>query len=43
MSQLGRLVTGVEIHPGARIGQGVFIDHGMGEVIGDTAVVGNRC
>ena len=43
MSQLGRLVTGVEIHPGARIGQGVFIDHGMGVVIGETAVVGNRC
>ena len=43
MSQLGRLITGVEIHPGARIGQGVFIDHGMGVVIGETAVVGNRC
>ena len=43
MSQLGRLVTGVEIHPGARIGQGVFIDHGIGVVIGETAVVGNRC
>ena len=43
ISQLGRLVTGVEIHPGARIGQGVFIDHGMGVVIGETAVVGNRC
>ena len=37
------MVTGVEIHPGARIGQGVFIDHGMGVVIGETAVVGNRC
>ena len=43
MSQLGRLITGVEIHPGARIGQGVFIDHGMGVVIGETAVVGNCC
>ena len=43
MSQLGRLVTGVEIHPGARIGQGVFIDHGMGVVIGETAEVGDRC
>ena len=43
MSQLGRLVTGVEIHPGARIGQGVFIDHGMGVVIGETAEIGNRC
>ena len=43
LSQIGRLITGVEIHPGARIGQGVFIDHGMGVVIGETAVVGNRC
>ena len=43
LSQLGRLLTGVEIHPGARIGQGVFIDHGMGVVIGETAVVGNNC
>ena len=42
-SQLGRLLTGVEIHPGARIGHGVFIDHGMGVVIGETAVIGNRC
>ena len=43
LSQLGRLLTGVEIHPGAQIGQGVFIDHGMGVVIGETAVVGNNC
>ncbi len=43
MSQLGRLVTGVEIHPGARIGQGVFIDHGMGVVIGETCVIGDNC
>ena len=43
LSQFGRLLTGVEIHPGARIGKGVFIDHGMGVVIGETAVVGNRC
>ncbi|MFN9618370.1 MAG: serine O-acetyltransferase [Synechococcaceae cyanobacterium] len=43
LSQLGRLLTGVEIHPGARIGRGVFIDHGMGVVIGETAVVGNQC
>lgn len=43
LSQLGRLLTGVEIHPGARIGQGVFIDHGMGVVIGETAVVGDNC
>ncbi|MCF8132034.1 MAG: serine O-acetyltransferase [Synechococcus sp. Tobar2m-G35] len=43
LSQLGRLFTGVEIHPGAQIGSGVFIDHGMGVVIGETAVVGDRC
>jgi serine O-acetyltransferase len=43
LSHLGRLLTGVEIHPGARIGSGVFIDHGMGVVIGETAVIGNRC
>ena len=42
-SQLGRWFTGIEIHPGARIGQGVFIDHGMGVVIGETAVVSDRC
>jgi len=43
LSQLGRWCTGVEIHPGARIGSGVFIDHGMGVVIGETAVIGNQC
>ena len=43
LSQLGRWLTGIEIHPGARIGQGVFIDHGMGVVIGETAVVGDNC
>ena len=43
LSQLGRWLTGIEIHPGARIGKGVFIDHGMGVVIGETAVVGDRC
>lgn len=43
LSQLGRMVTGIEIHPGARIGHGVFIDHGMGVVIGETAVIGNKC
>ena len=43
ISQLGRALTGIEIHPGARIGRGVFIDHGMGVVIGETAEVGNRC
>ena len=43
LSQLGRWVTGIEIHPGACIGRGVFIDHGMGVVIGETAVVGDQC
>ncbi|MCP9891960.1 serine O-acetyltransferase [Cyanobium sp. Aljojuca 7D2] len=43
LSQVSRLLTGVEIHPGARIGEGVFIDHGMGVVIGETAVIANRC
>jgi len=43
LSQLGRSLTGIEIHPGARIGEGVFIDHGMGVVIGETAEVGDRC
>ncbi|MDJ0631627.1 MAG: serine O-acetyltransferase [Xenococcaceae cyanobacterium MO_188.B29] len=41
ISHLGRFVTGIEIHPGAQIGQGVFIDHGMGVVIGETAIVGD--
>jgi serine O-acetyltransferase len=43
VSQLSRFLTGVEIHPGAVIGRGVFIDHGMGVVIGETAVVGDDC
>jgi serine O-acetyltransferase len=42
-SQLGRLLTGIEIHPGAKIGGCVFIDHGMGVVIGETAEVGDGC
>ena len=42
-SQLGRHKTGIEIHPGATIGDGLFIDHGMGIVIGETAVIGNNC
>jgi serine O-acetyltransferase len=41
LSQLARWVTGIEIHPGASIGRGLFIDHGMGVVIGETAVVGS--
>ena len=41
LSQITRFWTGVEIHPGARLGRRVFIDHGMGVVIGETAIVGN--
>ncbi|MBD2513533.1 serine O-acetyltransferase [Nostoc sp. FACHB-973] len=41
ISHVGRFLTGIEIHPGAEIGQGVFIDHGMGVVIGETAIVGD--
>ncbi|MCG6138093.1 MAG: serine O-acetyltransferase [Nostoc sp. LLA-1] len=41
ISHLGRFLTGIEIHPGAKIGRGVFIDHGMGVVIGETAIVGD--
>lgn len=40
-SHLARFLTGIEIHPGASIGQGVFIDHGMGVVIGETAIIGD--
>ena len=40
---IGRALTGIEIHPGARIGHSVFIDHGMGVVIGETAEIGHRC
>ena len=43
ISYLARLLTGVEIHPGATIGRRVFIDHGFGVVIGETAVVGDDC
>jgi serine O-acetyltransferase len=43
LSQVARLLTGIEIHPGARIGRGVFIDHGMGVVIGETSVIGDHC
>ena len=42
-SHIGRWLTGIEIHPGATIGERVFIDHGMGVVIGETAVVGDGC
>lgn len=43
ISQFSRFLTGIEIHPGAQIGTGVFIDHGSGVVIGETAVVGDNC
>jgi serine O-acetyltransferase len=43
ISNLNRFLTGIEIHPGARIGEGFFIDHGMGVVIGETAVIGDNC
>lgn len=43
VSQIGRFFTGIEIHPGAKIGRRLFIDHGMGIVIGETATVGNDC
>ena len=43
LSHANRFLTGVEIHPAAELGQGVFIDHGMGVVIGETAKVGDNC
>ena len=43
ISQMGRFFTGIEIHPGAKIGKRLFIDHGMGIVIGETAKVGDDC
>lgn len=42
ISNIGRFFTGIEIHPGAKIGKGLFIDHGMGVVIGETAEVGDN-
>ena len=42
VSHLGRFLTGIEIHPGARIGRGFFIDHGMGVVVGETSVIGDN-
>ena len=41
LSGMGRFLTGIEIHPAARIGRDLFIDHGMGVVIGETAILGN--
>ena len=43
ISQIGRFLTGIEIHPGAKIGRRLCIDHGMGIVIGETASIGNDC
>jgi serine O-acetyltransferase len=43
VSHLSRMLTGIEIHPGACIGEGLFIDHGMGIVIGETAEIGDDC
>ncbi len=42
ISQVGRFMTGIEIHPGARIGRNFFVDHGMGVVVGETSVIGNN-
>lgn len=43
LSQTARFFTGIEIHPGAKIGKGLFIDHGMSVVIGETAEIGDNC
>lgn len=43
LSQISRFLTGIEIHPGAKIGNRLFIDHGMGIVIGQTAEIGDDC
>jgi serine O-acetyltransferase len=43
ISHAGRFLTGIEIHPGATLGERLFIDHGMGVVIGETAVIGDDC
>lgn len=43
ISQMSRFFTGIEIHPGAKIGKGFFIDHGMGVVIGETSEIGDNC
>jgi serine O-acetyltransferase len=42
LSQIARFITGIEIHPGAKIGKGLFIDHGMGVVIGETSEIGDN-
>ena len=43
VSQIGRFLTGIEIHPGAKIGKKLLIDHGMGIVIGETTTIGDNC
>src|SRR5713226_3156516 len=43
VSHVGRMLTGIEIHPGAKIGRRLFIDHGMGVVVGETAEIGDDC
>lgn len=43
LSQLSRFITGIEIHPGAKLGKGILIDHGSGVVIGETAEIGDYC
>lgn len=43
VSQIAKFLTGIEIHPGATIGKGLFIDHGSGVVIGETAIIGDNC
>jgi serine O-acetyltransferase len=43
VSELSRFLTGIDIHPGAKIGKNLIIDHGMGVVIGETAVIGDDC
>ncbi|MGZ3237153.1 MAG: serine O-acetyltransferase, partial [Burkholderiaceae bacterium] len=43
ISQIGRFFTAIEIHPGAKVGRRVFIDHGFGVVIGETAEIGDDC
>jgi serine O-acetyltransferase len=43
LSHFSRFITGIEIHPGAQIGHSIFIDHGMGVVIGETAIIGDYC
>jgi len=42
ISQIAKFITGIEIHPGAKIGKGLFIDHGMGVIIGETTVIGDN-